>query len=41
MNWDRVEGNWTELKGKVQQKWGKALKTGLREIGERLTGSGS
>jgi uncharacterized protein YjbJ (UPF0337 family) len=23
MNWDRVEGNWKELKGKVQQKWGK------------------
>jgi uncharacterized protein YjbJ (UPF0337 family) len=23
MNWDRVEGNWTEFKGKVQQKWGK------------------
>jgi uncharacterized protein YjbJ (UPF0337 family) len=23
MNWDRVEGNWTEFKGKVQQQWGK------------------
>ena len=23
MNWDRVEGNWKEFKGKVQQKWGK------------------
>jgi uncharacterized protein YjbJ (UPF0337 family) len=23
MNWDRVEGNWTQFKGKVQQKWGK------------------
>ena len=23
MNWDRVEGNWREFKGKVQQKWGK------------------
>ena len=22
-NWDRVEGNWKEFKGKVQQKWGK------------------
>lgn len=22
MNWDRIEGNWKELKGKVQQKWG-------------------
>ncbi|MEM6485433.1 MAG: CsbD family protein [Pseudomonadota bacterium] len=23
MNWDQVEGKWTELKGKAQQKWGK------------------
>ena len=23
MNWDRVEGNWNEFKGKVQQHWGK------------------
>jgi len=23
MNSDRIEGNWKELKGKVQQKWGK------------------
>ena len=23
MNWDKVEGNWKQLKGKVQQKWGK------------------
>ena len=23
MNWDRVEGNWKEFKGKVRQKWGK------------------
>jgi uncharacterized protein YjbJ (UPF0337 family) len=23
MNWDRVEGNWKEFKGKVQQQWGK------------------
>jgi uncharacterized protein YjbJ (UPF0337 family) len=23
MNWDRVEGNWMQFKGKVQQKWGK------------------
>jgi uncharacterized protein YjbJ (UPF0337 family) len=22
MNWDRVEGNWTQFKGKVQQQWG-------------------
>jgi uncharacterized protein YjbJ (UPF0337 family) len=23
MNWDRIEGNWKQLKGKVQVKWGK------------------
>jgi uncharacterized protein YjbJ (UPF0337 family) len=22
MNWDRIEGNWKELKGKARQKWG-------------------
>lgn len=23
MNWDRIEGDWKQLKGKVQQQWGK------------------
>lgn len=23
MNNDRIEGNWKEMKGKIQQKWGK------------------
>ena len=23
MNWDRVEGNWKQFKGKVKQQWGK------------------
>jgi uncharacterized protein YjbJ (UPF0337 family) len=23
MNWDRVEGNWKEMKGKVKTQWGK------------------
>ena len=22
MNWDQVEGNWKELRGKVQAQWG-------------------
>lgn len=22
MNWDRVQGNWKQLKGKVQEQWG-------------------
>ncbi|HWL69113.1 MAG TPA: CsbD family protein [Geminicoccus sp.] len=23
MNWDIIEGNWKQAKGKVQQQWGK------------------
>lgn len=23
MNWDRIEGNWKQLKGQVHEKWGK------------------
>ncbi len=23
MNWDQVEGDWKQLKGKAQQQWGK------------------
>jgi len=23
MNWDQVEGSWTNMKGKVKEKWGK------------------
>lgn len=23
MNWDRIEGNWVQLKGKAKQQWGK------------------
>jgi uncharacterized protein YjbJ (UPF0337 family) len=23
MNWDRVEGNWKELKGRVHEQWGR------------------
>jgi uncharacterized protein YjbJ (UPF0337 family) len=23
MNWDRIEGNWKQLKGSVQARWGK------------------
>jgi len=22
MNWDRIEGNWKQLKGKVKEHWG-------------------
>ena len=23
MNWDQVEGNWVQFKGKVRERWGK------------------
>jgi uncharacterized protein YjbJ (UPF0337 family) len=23
MNWNKIEGNWDQFKGKVQQQWGK------------------
>ncbi len=23
MNWDRVEGNWKQIKGKVKERWGR------------------
>jgi uncharacterized protein YjbJ (UPF0337 family) len=23
MNWDQITGNWTQLKGRVREKWGK------------------
>ncbi len=23
MNWDRIEGNWVQAKGKVKEQWGK------------------
>jgi len=32
MNWDRVEGNWKEFQGKVEQKWGKLTKDDLAVV---------
>jgi uncharacterized protein YjbJ (UPF0337 family) len=23
MNWDRIEGGWTEFRGKVKERWGR------------------
>jgi uncharacterized protein YjbJ (UPF0337 family) len=41
MNWDRVEGNWKEFKGQVQQKWGKLTSDDLDVIeGKRMQLSG-
>jgi uncharacterized protein YjbJ (UPF0337 family) len=32
MNWDRIEGDWKQLKGKAQQKWGKLTDDDLSVI---------
>jgi len=32
MNWDRVEGNWKQFAGKVQERWGKLTKDDLDRI---------
>lgn len=32
MNWDRIEGEWKQLKGNVQQHWGKLTNDDLDVI---------
>jgi len=32
MNWDRLEGEWKQWKGKVQQQWGKLTNDDLDVI---------
>jgi uncharacterized protein YjbJ (UPF0337 family) len=32
INWDRIEGNWKQLRGKVQQQWGKLTDDDLTTI---------
>ncbi len=32
MNWDQVEGNWKQFKGKVQSKWGELTNDELDQI---------
>ena len=32
MNWDRIEGDWKQFKGKVQQQWGKLTNDDLDVI---------
>lgn len=41
MNWDRLKGDWMQLKGKVSQKWSKLTDDDLKLIegkGEELLG---
>ena len=35
MNWDRVEGSWTEFKGKVKQRWGELSDDDVAHISGR------
>jgi len=32
MNWDRVEGNWKQFRGKVREQWGKLTDDELDQI---------
>jgi uncharacterized protein YjbJ (UPF0337 family) len=32
MDWNRVEGNWKQLKGKVREKWGNLTDDDLEKI---------
>ena len=33
MNWDRIEGNWKQVKGKVKEQWGRLTDDHLDVIG--------
>jgi uncharacterized protein YjbJ (UPF0337 family) len=42
MNWDRIEGNWKQLKGKIREQWGRLTDDELDKIAgrrEKLAGS--
>ncbi|EAQ81133.1 CsbD family protein [Blastopirellula marina] len=32
MNWDQIEGNWKQFKGKAQQQWGKLTDDDLNRV---------
>lgn len=35
MDWNRIEGNWTQFKGKVKEKWGKLTDDEITQINGR------
>ncbi|MFA6045882.1 MAG: CsbD family protein [Phycisphaerales bacterium] len=42
MNWDIIEGRWTEMKGKAREQWGKLTDDDLEVIAgrrEKLSGT--
>jgi uncharacterized protein YjbJ (UPF0337 family) len=32
MNWDRIEGNWKQFKGRARQQWGKLTDDELDQV---------
>lgn len=32
MNWDQVEGNWMQMKGKVKETWGDLTDSDIKKI---------
>lgn len=32
MNWDRIEGNWKQIKGQLRERWGKLTDDDLDRI---------
>jgi len=37
MNWDQIEGNWKEFKGKAQNQWGKLTDDEVDRVAGRRT----
>lgn len=37
MNWDQIEGDWKQFKGKAQQQWGKLTDDDLSVVNGRRT----
>ena len=35
MDWDRIEGNWKQAKGKVREKWGQLTSDDIEQINGR------
>ncbi len=35
MNWERISGNWTQWKGRIQERWGKLTQAQLDVIAGR------
>lgn len=37
MNWDEIEGNWKQLKGKVRSQWGKLTDDDIEVVNGKRT----